>query len=237
MNLNLVRVSLLSTMSALQTTGSGMKKSLSCFICTLLLFTATSMAHASTVLAEWSTGTVSILLPNTNAFGVTVTMEFGYFDSLTGYFSGQSFATTTDSFNTNISTNDAAGLAALNIGILDAIDDTLLVVTTVSDANGTISSNNTTFLESDWIAGGDMGLTGSDISEFTITGLLFDDVNFSLRQQATSAQVTYSPFIQLLGEPTVVPVPASAWLFVSGLIGLAGVARRKVTTRLDSGCY
>ena len=30
-----------------------------------------------------------------------------------------------------------------------------------------------------------------------------------------------------LGEITVVPVPAAAWLFGSGLIGLVGVARRK----------
>jgi len=31
-----------------------------------------------------------------------------------------------------------------------------------------------------------------------------------------------------LGEITVVPVPAAVWLFGSGLIGLVGVARRKV---------
>ncbi|MBT8120578.1 MAG: VPLPA-CTERM sorting domain-containing protein, partial [Gammaproteobacteria bacterium] len=29
------------------------------------------------------------------------------------------------------------------------------------------------------------------------------------------------------GNPAVVPVPAAAWLFGSGLIGLIGVARRK----------
>ena len=32
----------------------------------------------------------------------------------------------------------------------------------------------------------------------------------------------------LLGEATVVPVPAAIWLFGSGLMGLFGVARRKV---------
>lgn len=32
---------------------------------------------------------------------------------------------------------------------------------------------------------------------------------------------------QLLSSPSAVPVPAAAWLFGSGLIGLAGIARRK----------
>jgi hypothetical protein len=31
----------------------------------------------------------------------------------------------------------------------------------------------------------------------------------------------------LHGNMTVVPVPAAVWLFGSGLLGLAGVARRK----------
>jgi phospholipase/lecithinase/hemolysin len=32
---------------------------------------------------------------------------------------------------------------------------------------------------------------------------------------------------QIIAEQVVVPVPAAAWLFVSGLIGLLGLARRR----------
>lgn len=41
---------------------------------------------------------------------------------------------------------------------------------------------------------------------------------------------TFAPGGEIRGQVQVVPVPAAALLFASGLIGLAGLARRKVTS-------
>ena len=50
---------------------------------------------------------------------------------------------------------------------------------------------------------------------------------FSL--QSTNGAVLSTDFLMTAtGDRTVVPVPAAAWLFGSGLLGLMGVARRKV---------
>ena len=40
---------------------------------------------------------------------------------------------------------------------------------------------------------------------------------------------TVSYYLHLEGHVSNVPVPAAAWLFGSGLVGLAGVARRRKT--------
>jgi hypothetical protein len=73
-----------------------------------------------------------------------------------------------------------------------------------------------------------IGLGGSD-------GQFMGDVTYtggSLQGGLTSGSIsgTYagSSVIAKLGAVTVVPVPAAAWLFGSGLIGLVAVARRKV---------
>ena len=59
----------------------------------------------------------------------------------------------------------------------------------------------------------DFSTTG--IPTFNSSFLFFDDFNLLLGQWDTNANIT------------VVPVPAAVWLFGSGLIGLAGVVRRK----------
>ena len=46
--------------------------------------------------------------------------------------------------------------------------------------------------------------------------------NYGSWKLDTSGMLTYT------SNATVVPVPAAAWLFGSGLLGLVGVARRKV---------
>jgi hypothetical protein len=45
---------------------------------------------------------------------------------------------------------------------------------------------------------------------------------------ATWVDHTNRPFYFKLSSASIVPFPAAAWLFGSGLIGLIGVARRKV---------
>ena len=49
------------------------------------------------------------------------------------------------------------------------------------------------------------------------------------REYVTSRDEAYTNYgIFMVRDHTVVPVPASAWLFMSGLVGLVGVSRRKV---------
>lgn len=77
------------------------------------------------------------------------------------------------------------------------------------------------------------GETGSSVLAFTLdfTALAgaslsvsgsYTDSNFSDTPVAASTLATVSA-----GEPSTVPVPAAVWLFGSGLIGMAGMARRK----------
>jgi hypothetical protein len=71
--------------------------------------------------------------------------------------------------------------------------------------------------------------TYSDIIEFEASlsytsGILMD----GLAGGSLSGVDSSSDFGADLGPVTVIPVPAAVWLFGSGLIGLAGIARRKV---------
>lgn len=72
----------------------------------------------------------------------------------------------------------------------------------------------------------------------TITCTIADCANgsaFTLNYTATGAQGDTSNFdgvvyvLHMEGQINTVPIPASAWLFGSGIIGLLGVARRKAT--------
>jgi len=83
--------------------------------------------------------------------------------------------------------------------------------------------------------------TSDDTADFYIDGvLIWDDVSRSILHSSTSSYVgfggTSTPAATSIanynyitfddGAPSVVPVPAAVWLFGSGLIGLAGFARR-----------
>jgi len=75
------------------------------------------------------------------------------------------------------------------------------------------------------------------ISDFTNDDLytvnnLSLNVNANLSEQIINSIVTTNNDVliseyELPALPVVVPVPAAVWLFVSGLIGIAGIARRK----------
>lgn len=79
-----------------------------------------------------------------------------------------------------------------------------------------------------------LGLTGSG---FLNAGVSFDVGTFSMFSQisgpGTSAINDFAASLDIgpvtsIGTWTVVPVPAAAWLFGSGLLGLIGIARKKV---------
>jgi len=85
----------------------------------------------------------------------------------------------------------------------------------------------------------DGGLLGGTFSQLIITDLFISlafeaDLNYTGGSLAAGLQggriegVTNAfSFVAKIGPITAVPVPAAAWLFGTGLVGLAGVARRR----------
>ena len=61
---------------------------------------------------------------------------------------------------------------------------------------------------------------------FTISSVI-DNTSAGFEVYFLSASITSMPPVQGLLAVDSVPVPAAVWLFVSGLFGLAGIARRK----------
>ena len=58
-------------------------------------------------------------------------------------------------------------------------------------------------------------------------GLVGEDVSFTGVFDYWTAQWYYTGTIDGFSPPSTVPVPAAVWLFGSGILGLAGVARRR----------
>lgn len=79
---------------------------------------------------------------------------------------------------------------------------------------------NQTKLTSD---GGGTFQSGSSVSFAVTEGELFGFYAKTSEGCCGSATTVVSNF----SAPSAVPIPAAAWLFASGLIGLVGVARRK----------
>ena len=77
------------------------------------------------------------------------------------------------------------------------------------------------------------GVAGTELLNFLgASNDSFTYVGFSL--EAANGEVVSTDFLatqttrQLDPPPPAVPVPAAVWLFGSGLLGMVGVARRKV---------
>jgi len=73
------------------------------------------------------------------------------------------------------------------------------------------------------------GRTRQDPLHFTILGLGIDDIDnyFAARVAGFDYSGSVSSAFFYGDKVSQVPVPAAAWLFGTGLLGLAGVARRK----------
>jgi len=122
---------------------------------------------------------------------------------------GGDFATTINSFPPPTGT---AG-SALNIGTFTNVDNFFTLAGWQIDLTSvTISDQNTSILN----------LVGSGVASgngYDATGITW---SFS-----GNSPTNYSMTITSTGIPAV-PVPAAVWLFGSGLLGLIGVARRRV---------
>ncbi len=114
---------------------------------------------------------------------------------------------TTQSLNTNSGgASSVFGTAAASAGVFDST---------------TISSNPANW----YLAGGATAVSGLGTAWdlYGVTGTTTGDVALSLLGTASLSAngVTFAP------ESTPVPLPAAIWLLGSGLLGLAGVGRRK----------
>ena len=133
----------------------------------------------------------------------------------------------TDGASSNQFPNDGIGISIMRTSISDlnvvfhSYDQTAFIFTDLElilldDSNEQIALTLSRLNPADsivtasfaYINGGIMGAT----TTFTATDTLFNGEDFTIAQ-----------FIYL----TPVPVPAAAWLFGSGLLGLIGIARRK----------
>ena len=65
--------------------------------------------------------------------------------------------------------------------------------------------------------------------DFSISWAFSEDIMYDITSPlgSSSSSITSAFDLTISGTATVVPVPAAVWLFMSGLIGLAGVARKR----------
>ncbi len=190
-----------------------------------LLFVIQSNANATTVLADYP-GNLSETrsFGNETAFGISIELALTYLDEF-GNPSGPELASTHVDFVTGgagAQTTDPAGLAHLLTRITDSTDDTLRIQTRFFDGDeNLLTTQNLEFLESDWIARGDVPGAGATLSGYLISELTLSMNNFALRQQGTTAQVSGIGRAQLYGTAvSTVPLPPAVWLFGAALLAL-----------------
>jgi len=128
---------------------------------------------------------------------------------------------------------DATAFAIVTTGALIDIPDETFSLLSTGSWDGSFGSFSGTFTVGSLLTGSFLnlnvlGLGGGD-------GQFGADVVYtggSLMGNLTGGRIEgvfqSSSVVAKVGAVTVVPVPAAVWLFGSGLIGLAGVARRKV---------
>jgi len=78
----------------------------------------------------------------------------------------------------------------------------------------------------DWVGEPGRVLTSALLTNNTATGITPDDITFDDHTLFINLESAGSGSFAI--ELAAVPVPAAAWLFGSGLLGLVGLARRKV---------
>ena len=88
------------------------------------------------------------------------------------------------------------------------------------------------FVDTPWPAPTNVGDTKSSISSVFATGVSRDTAMIETCTAVSSGVcfapvVTNSAIAETAGAWTVVPIPATVWLFGSGIVGLAGISRRK----------
>ncbi len=199
--------------------------------CLLVMPGFTVKSTAATLLASFEQPLSTTTYANT--FGPTSVVQFdiGYASATGGVFDGRVFASSIFNFTGQPTTTIGAGFPALQLGIIDGVDDAILIKQTVTSSFPGVTVRNQTLTESLWISGGTTGLPGPDLGGFTLSDLVLTVNSFSFQQTGTSASFTYGFKYELLGEPLVapVPLPMALPLFAGGLglIGLLGWRRKR----------
>ncbi len=184
-------------------TGLNMKSSLGLTICGIAFAVFTQYALAATVAVEFSATSIESIFPDST-----------YFDPLgptdpTGFFAF-----------------DDSGLTGVGTEVIDLADFTDGAYTfgtnifTLADLQGFADSGSITLVD---------GLfTELEFSNSTVLGGLSVSLAFNSTSNGWSFGENFGPgFAEggLTAAVNTVPLPAAAWLFVSGLVGLFGVRR------------
>jgi len=115
-------------------------------------------------------------------------------------------------------TSNAAGAGSLQVDGGLALSATFSDLMITSIVGGTVT----------WSA--DLTYTGGSLAGGLTAGLVeggFNGINgFSMGQSLLGETFSGTGGLGKLGAVSAVPVPAAVWLFGSGLLGLAGIARR-----------
>lgn len=145
--------------------------------------------------------------------------------------------------NVNVFPNSTGGTSDLQVGMFDDSDTSYAgPFLNVDIANGdtlafspTIGAN-TNYTVTNY-AGGTLTLTSGDSFSFALrqsAGAWMSPDNVVCNGRTHSCQVAWNGFssnlvvdVAKVVPPASVPLPAAAWLFGSGLLGLVGVSRRR----------
>lgn len=221
-------------------------------ICMLGSLALTSAAHANPVFFDnfedgntsgWlesasGAGSISVELHNGSQMarvqqigngGYALSMDFGYLASETLSFDMQAVSNTATSTGTTVHSIGGFRISFLNAfnvglgsaGLVRATNTNLL-----SPNDNLIDGvqHNYTALVSDYAALAGLGAE-DPISKMSLTFFATGQTGFF--GQRSNATVWFDNVA--VGNVGAVPVPAAAWLFGSGLVGLTGIARRKKT--------
>ncbi len=182
----------------------------------IIVFTALALlsTHASAATITWGTAPAFVGVNDTFTIDVV----------------GLGFTTNVDGGGINIS-YDASVLNVLSVSIDETVWDlgsTAIRTGTIDNVAGTVD--------------GIMMNAWSDVTgDFVAASIVFEAVGsgnssllsiseFALNPWANAGSVLNPLFVDSLIDVSAVPVPAAVWLFGSGLIGLAGMVRRKKVT-------
>jgi hypothetical protein len=172
----------------------------------------TLVSAALLLASSFATNASTVLTPTDG--DVNIYISFGNFAGLT---SGYSLYMFDDSVSSTLQMSTADSLAIASnqiVGITGPVNGSDFIATSTNPVNTLTLTGSSSFI---------LGLTdGTDWFMDTGTGSLLigantEIVNFDFGNSVIVADVTVS----------AVPLPAAVWLFGAGLVGLAGVARRK----------
>ncbi len=196
-------------------------------IATLLLSSASS--HAVLVTFD---GTISNFNPGPFSGGEAFSGSFVMDESVTATGSSiKTFSAALDSFTLTVGTFTFSGENGRIQQFSSSGGATDFLSLSLGGSTGTVSGNVGSFaltkVTMDW-RGGNLFTDRSILAhDLVTTDFGYRRTTFTFSDTSTNSTAINSSSTITVGPLTSVPVPAAAWLFGSGLLGLAGIARRQ----------